>query len=55
MYSRQENIDFAKRVIDHCAPGGGFLFTTDKAWNSPDDITQNLVDVYNFAHEYGVY
>lgn len=55
MQSKQENIDFAKRVIDYCAPGGGFIFTTDKAWNSPSDISQNLVDVYNFAHEYGVY
>lgn len=55
MQSKNENLDYAKRVIDHCAPGGGFIFTTDKAWNSPGDITKNLIDVYNFAHEYGSY
>lgn len=53
--TKQQTIDYAKRVIDECAPGGSFIFTTDKAWNSPNDINQNLIDVYNFAHEYGKY
>ena len=44
--------DDIKRVIDTCAPGGGFLFSTDKAWITPSDMNRNLVDAYNFAHEY---
>ena len=46
-------MDDVKKVIDTCAPGGGFILTTDKAWVTPGDITQTLVDVYNQAHEYG--
>lgn len=44
--------DDIKRVIDTCAPGGGFLFSTDKAWLAPGDVNQTLVDSYNFVHEY---
>lgn len=54
-YDRDKCLDITKKVIDTCAPGGGFIFTTDKIWNSPGDITQNLLDVYSFAHEYGKY
>ncbi|MCL1913778.1 MAG: hypothetical protein FWG10_07880 [Eubacteriaceae bacterium] len=49
----QKNLDYAKRVIDECAPGGGFVFGCNKAWVCKGDINQNLVDVYNFANEYG--
>lgn len=51
--SREDNIDYAKRVIDECAPGGGFVFTIEKNVICPGDINQTLMDVYNFAHEYG--
>lgn len=44
--------DDVKRVIDTCAPGGGFLFATDKAWIAPGDVNQTLIDAFNFAHEY---
>ncbi|MCL1914731.1 MAG: hypothetical protein FWG10_12860 [Eubacteriaceae bacterium] len=53
LMSTQANIDYAKKVIDECAPGGGFLFNANKAWVCKGDINQTLVDVYNFAHEYG--
>ncbi len=43
-----------KRVIDVCAPGDGFLFCTDKAWIAPGDVNQNLIDAYNFVHEYSM-
>ena len=43
-----------RRVIDACAPGDGFLFCTDKAWLSPQDMSQNLIDAYNYAHEYSL-
>ena len=44
--------DSIKRVIDTCAPGGGFLICTNKCWVSPGDVNQTLIDAYNFAHEY---
>ena len=40
------------RAIGECAPGGGFLFGTDRCWISPGDVNQNMIDVFNFAHEY---
>ncbi|MCD7820233.1 MAG: hypothetical protein LUH07_14495 [Lachnospiraceae bacterium] len=43
-----------KHVIDVCAPGDGFLFCTDKAWIAPGDVNQNLIDAYNFVHEYSM-
>jgi len=48
----EELKDGVKKVIDTCAPGGAFVFATDKAWIAPGDVNQNLVDVFNFVHEY---
>ncbi|MBO4359374.1 MAG: hypothetical protein J5822_00620 [Eubacteriaceae bacterium] len=42
------------RVLDACVPGEGFLFCTDKAWIAPGDVNQNLIDAYNFVHEYAI-
>ena len=53
--TQQECIDKAKKVIDSCAPGGGYMFTTDKAWCCNGDITPNLIAVYDFVREYGKY
>jgi hypothetical protein len=53
--TEQECIDKAKAVIDACAPQGGYMFTTDKAWCCNGDITPNLIAVYNFVHEYAKY
>ena len=44
--------DDIKRVIDTCAPGGGFLLDSDKGWIAPGDVNQTLIEVFNFAHEY---
>lgn len=44
--------DSIKRIIDACAPGGGFLFSADKGCLSPGDINSTLIECYNFAHEY---
>lgn len=44
--------DDVKRVIDTCAPGGGFLFSTDKGLLTPGDVNPTLIECYNFAHEY---
>lgn len=42
------------RVVDICREGDGFLFCTDKAWISPGDVNQNLIDAYNYVHEYSL-
>ena len=44
--------DDIKRVIDTCAPSGGFIFTTDKAMVTPGDVNPTLIECFNFAHEY---
>ena len=54
--SKQECLDIAKKAIDTFAPGGGFIFTTDKTLISENDVNpENLFAVYQFAHEYGKY
>ena len=46
----------AKKIIDECAPGGGFIFAGDKALLSPHDARpENLQAVTQFVREYGVY
>lgn len=54
-HSKEKSFDYIRRLFDKLAPGGGFIFSTNKFWISPCDVTQNLIDVYNFAHEYGKY
>lgn len=44
--------DDIKRVIDTCAPGGGFIFSTDKGLLTPGDVNSTLIEAFNFAHEY---
>ncbi len=52
----QECIDVAKRAIDEIAPGGGFVFCTDKVLNSKNDAKrENLIAVNEFVRDYGVY
>ena len=50
--SFEELKDGIKRVIDTCAPGGGFIFSPNKVLLSSGDVNQTLIDCYNFAHEY---
>ncbi|MFA0814870.1 MAG: uroporphyrinogen decarboxylase family protein [Anaerofustis sp.] len=48
--------DYAKRVVDECAPGGGFLFGTSRELLSKGDLNyENLVETYDFVHNYGKY
>lgn len=54
--NRQECLDHAKKVVDYCAPGGGFIFTNDKTALAPNDVNvENLKAVNAFVHEYGKY
>lgn len=54
--SPQECIDVAKKIIDDVAPGGGFVFSTDKALLGKNDAKKEcMIAVNEFVHEYGVY
>lgn len=54
--SESECVEYAKKIIDKCAPGGGFIFSTDKSLLSTQDVNpENLRAVNNIVHEYGVY
>jgi len=54
--SINECIDTAKRIIDECAPGGGYIFGTDKILLSPNDgCYENIRAVHEFVHDYGKY
>ncbi len=51
--SKQECIDYAKKIIDTCAPGGGFIFSTDKMLIAKNDVdVENLIAVNEFVHNY---
>lgn len=52
----QESVDYAKKVIDIMAPGGGFIFSTDKILLCPNDINvENYLAVVETVKEYGKY
>jgi len=54
--TKQQCLDEAKRVVDACAPGGGFIFSFEKALCTYGDVnTENLIAVNQFVHEYGKY
>lgn len=54
--TKQEAVDYAKKLIDDCAPGGGYIFGCDKSLLAPKDINpENLKAVFKFVKEYGVY
>ena len=51
--SEQENIDFAKKLVDEVAPGGGFMLTLSTMLLAKDEIDpENLKAVNKFVHEY---
>ncbi len=54
--TKKECIEHTKKVFDECAPGGGFIYTTDKSLLSSDDCNvDNLKAINEFAHVYGQY
>ena len=51
--SKEYCIDEAKRLLDSCAPGGGFVFSTDKSLCSGNDVNIDVFRAVNeFVHEY---
>lgn len=53
--SKQDNIDYAKKVLDECAGTGAFIFSCDKSWVCDCDVNQNLIDTFQWVHENGKY
>ncbi|MGE4507756.1 MAG: uroporphyrinogen decarboxylase family protein [Eubacteriaceae bacterium] len=54
--SKEVCVDHTKKIIDHCAPGGGFIFTTDKSLLAPGDVKiENYLAVNQAVHKYGKY
>jgi uroporphyrinogen-III decarboxylase len=54
--TKEEAIDYAKKLIDDLAPGGGYIFGCDKSLLAPNDANpENLKAVFKFVKEYGVY
>ena len=51
--TKQQVIDECKRMIDDCAPGGGFIFHTKSAltYSKPE----NVEAMFQTVREYGVY
>ncbi len=51
--TKQECIDYAKKLIDECAPGGGYIFTTDRHFITGSDIKlENVIALHDFVHNY---
>lgn len=54
--SKEECCDQIKKVIDVCAPGGGYIFTTDKSLSFQNDINvENYQAVVETVRKYGKY
>ena len=52
--TKQQNLDYVKRCFDTFAPGGGFLFMSQKPLISANEVNvENLLAVYELAHELG--
>ena len=51
--TKEHCIDIAKNLLDNCAPGGGFVFSTDKSLCSGNDVNIDTFRAVNeFVHEY---
>ena len=54
--TEKECVDKAKELIDILAPGGGFIFNTDKSlYSLAGPIADNLKAVIETVRTYGVY
>jgi hypothetical protein len=54
--TKEACIDYAKKLVDELAPGGGYIFTSSRELLSKGDVNpENLIETYRFVHEYGIY
>lgn len=51
--SKQECLDLAKRIIEECAPGGGFIYGMESGALSAGDLCkENMNAVFQLVHDY---
>ncbi|MCD8197204.1 MAG: hypothetical protein LUE24_08620 [Lachnospiraceae bacterium] len=51
--TKEQCLDEAKRIVDGCAPGGGFIFCPDKSLCCGNDVNiENYAAVNDFVHNY---
>ena len=50
----QQVIDACKKMLDDCAPGGGFIFQTNASLDGGAK-RENVVAMFRTVHEYGKY
>ena len=49
--TKEQCLDEAKRIVEGCAPGGGFLFCTDKSLCGGNDVNiENYAAVNDYVH-----
>ena len=54
--SKEECCDYAKKLIDDCAPNGGYMLSTDKGACYANDLNvENFKAVVETVNEYGRY
>ena len=54
--TQDEVITYTKKLMDVCAPEGGFILAADSTMLSPNDAKpENLLAVTKFVREYGIY
>lgn len=54
--NKEQCVEYAKKVVDACAPGGGYIFTSSRELLSPGDVNvENLIAVNDYVHNYAVY
>ncbi|MBF7096448.1 uroporphyrinogen decarboxylase family protein [Alkalibacter mobilis] len=50
----QENVDYAKYLVDELAPGGGYIFSSSRELLTKTDVNwENYKAAYKTVHEYG--
>ncbi|PKM61828.1 MAG: hypothetical protein CVU99_01950 [Firmicutes bacterium HGW-Firmicutes-4] len=53
---KEDCIDYAKKLVDELAPGGGYIFGSSRELLSNYDVNvENLIATHDFVHKYGVY
>lgn len=53
---KEQCLDYAKKLVDELAPGGGYIFTSSRELLSKGDVNfDNLIATNDFVHEYGTY
>lgn len=54
--TKQQCIDYAKKLVDEVGKDGGYVFATDKVLLAPGDVNiKNYAAVNEFVHVYGQY